>query len=732
MRRRIAAFLCLFAAGAQAADPPPLTLATSAASAGFAAARAPAAMSPLDHDRKRDLLRQKIKYVFILFQENRSFDHYFGTYPGANGLFTSFTGADPADPMQQPAKLSESFRQVLWNTDGSFGTITPFLIPRSLRNSAGKSIPLYPEDIASVDHSHLGMENAMHSDSATRRHAMNDAYVPNMEGLAFKGDDSQASSLVLRSGVPITGTPLLAVKQMGELMLAHVDCDTVPFLWQLADRFTLMDNFHQTTIGPSTPNAIAMIAGQTGETQWALHPDSTGKNLGNGQLIPNVTDSAPFSGSATDTSPGAKPPNGPDMQSFGPAGTAPSPLAPIAGETLTHVKLKGTPGAYNDQSFTRAQPPLTFASLPLSFMGKSIHDIVKEDENPATDLPDIQHDIPVIATQNQVGWGWYQQGYGPEPFDGHATINLEPASTAHPSYIVHHNGPQYFGYLGDNPAELAHMHSLAQFDADLAAHRLPEAGGVFYVRGGYYNNNGLQTLDPNPDIRATFAGNDDHPGYSDSQISEALVADSVNAIAHSPYWPHAAIIVTYDETDGLYDHVPERFRSWGPDGLPLSGGPRIPAIVISPFSAAHAVSHVYSEHSTVIKFINALFGMSPLADLPDEKRARALQVLTAPDGSKQRDLGPADDVVPMGDLFEDFDNDRLLGRAPPLPAALATIEGITNLPHDGGEGCRKLGIVPTDYPEGPKPGSETDPPPPDFNPRPTVTPGLPSAPNWLP
>ena len=732
MRQRIAAFLCLFAAGAQAADPLPLTLATSADSMGVAAARDPAAMSPLTHARKRDLLRQNIKYVFILFQENRAFDHYFGTYPGADGLFASFTGADPADPMQQPANKSNSFKQAIWNTDGTFGLLSPFLIPRSLRNDAGKTVPLYPEDIASVDHSHEGMESAMHTDLATRSHAKNDAYVANMEGLAYKNDDSTSESLVMRTGVPITGAPLLKTKQMGELMLAHVDCDTIPLLWQLADRFTLMDNFHQTTIGPSTPNAIAMIAGQTGETQWALHPESTGKSLGNGQLIPNVTDSAPFAGSASDTSPGAKPPNGPDMQSFGPASTAPPPLAPIAGQTLINVKLKGTPGAYNDKSFTQAQPPLTFASLPLSFMGKTIGDIVPQDENPKVDLADVQHDIPVIAAQAPVDWAWYQQGYGPEPFDGQATVNLEPANTAHSSYIVHHNGPQYFGYIGDNPAEIAHMHSLQQFYDDIAARRLPEGGGVFYVRGGYYNNDNLQTLNPNPDVRATFAGNDDHPGYSDSQISESLVAESVNAIANSPYWPHAAIIVTYDETDGLYDHVPERIRSWGPDGLPLTGGPRIPAIVISPYSAAHAVSHVYSEHSAVIRFIDELFGLRPLADLPDEKRARAMQVLTAPDGSKQRDLGPADDLVPMGDLFEDFDNDRLLGRAPPLPAALAEVEGVTSLPHDGGEGCRTLHIVPTDYPNGVKAGSEIDPPPPDFNPRPTVSPGLPFAPNWLP
>jgi hypothetical protein len=40
--------------------------------------------------------------------------------------------------------------------------------------------------------------------------------------------------------------------------------------------------------------------------------------------------------------------------------------------------------------------------------------------------------------------------------------------------------------------------------------------------------------------------------------------------------------------------------------------------------------------------------------------------------------------------------------------------------------------VPTDYPDGLKPGGEIDPPPPDFNPRPIVSPGEYSAPNWLP
>ena len=272
-------------------------------------------------------------------------------------------------------------------------------------------------------------------------------------------------------------------------------------------------------------------------------------------------------------------------------------------------------------------------------------------------------------------------------------------------------------------------------------HSLAAAGGVFYVRGGYFNNDGLVSLDPNPNVRATFAGNDDHPSYSDAQISEALVADSVNAIAASPYWSQSAIIITYDETDGMYDHVPQQVRDWGPDHLPLAGSSRIPMIVISPYAASHVVSHVYSEHSSVIKFIDELFALKPLSNLPDEVNGRLMgyrnpisdPALFAPNGAKQKNLGPADRPGNgLGDLLEAFDNDRLLGNTPVLSAAYATISGGNSLPHDNGAGCSTLGITPTDYPNGYSVGGESDAPPADFNPRPTVSPGTPSVPGWTP
>jgi phospholipase C len=41
-----------------------------------------------------DLARQKVKHVIVIMQENRSFDHYFGTFPGADGIPTSGTLID--------------------------------------------------------------------------------------------------------------------------------------------------------------------------------------------------------------------------------------------------------------------------------------------------------------------------------------------------------------------------------------------------------------------------------------------------------------------------------------------------------------------------------------------------------------------------------------------------------------------------------------------------------------
>ncbi len=619
----------------------------------------------LSDAQKLELLQKHIKYVFVLFQENRSFDFYFGTYPGANGLFSQ-TG-------------TLGFNQPIVNQDGTVGTISPFKIPQSVTGSTGSQVLLYPEDLYSVNHGHTAIDAKLDYDA--NKVSKNDRYAFVEEGL--KGTLSA-------DGKTYTGpAPTLAQKQAGEVVMSHVDCDTVPFLWNYADRFTLFDNFFDTVIGPSTPNAIALIAGQSGETQWVKHPELASNVNTTGGQLPVTADPQPFWGSALDIF------------------TPPSNKQPV-----------DNPGGVSSNPSSN----LTFASLPLSFMGDQIQNKIQYDLNPAFDLLDVKADIKKIAGDRNkpVNWAWYQDGYDHESTDPAGT-------TTNAHYIAHHNAPQYFGYIADNPNETKdHMKGLGDFYAAINANALPANGGVFYVRGGYGNLDGLVPRAPSAAVKAAFKGNDDHPGYSDAQISEALLADSINAIASSKYWPESAIIITYDETDGEFDHTVPKIRSVDPLGNALDQGPRIPTIVISPYGKAHVISHEATEHGSIIKFIDQLFNLTPLADLPDELAARTKGLQKY----GQAYLGPSDDLTPgVGNMFSAFDNGRLKGTVAPLEPEYAMIPMATvlSLPHAGAQGCRVLQITPTDLVN----GVVIDPAPADFNPRPNTNPGIPATtPGW--
>ena len=129
-----------------------------------------------------------------------------------------------------------------------------------------------------------------------------------------------------------------------------------------------------------------------------------------------------------------------------------------------------------------SQPNLAFASLPLTFQGRDAQASMSQDLNPGFDLPDIQQDIAFLAAQTTkpVAWRWYQEGYDHEPTD-------TGTNASHNSYISHHQAPQYFGYIANNPALRGNLRGLGDFFTDMAEGKLPPDGGVFYIRGGFTN-----------------------------------------------------------------------------------------------------------------------------------------------------------------------------------------------------------------------------------------------------
>jgi phospholipase C len=99
---------------------------------------------------------------------------------------------------------------------------------------------------------------------------------------------------------------------------------------------------------------------------------------------------------------------------------------------------------------------------------------------------------------------------------------------------------------------------------------------------------------------------DDHPQGSGVCNSENWAVEQINAIMQGPEWNTTAIFMTWDDFGGFYDHVPPPVV----DSLGL--GPRVPLIIISPYAKAGYVSHTQYELSSILKFIEELYGLPPL------------------------------------------------------------------------------------------------------------------------
>jgi phospholipase C len=99
----------------------------------------------------------------------------------------------------------------------------------------------------------------------------------------------------------------------------------------------------------------------------------------------------------------------------------------------------------------------------------------------------------------------------------------------------------------------------------------------------------------------------DHP-VGNTGEGPSWVASIVNAIGQSQYWNNTAIIITWDDWGGFFDHV----------APPVSGtnsyemGFRVPLIVVSPYAKAGYISHVQHDFGSILKFIESTFGLSTI------------------------------------------------------------------------------------------------------------------------
>jgi phospholipase C len=111
--------------------------------------------------------------------------------------------------------------------------------------------------------------------------------------------------------------------------------------------------------------------------------------------------------------------------------------------------------------------------------------------------------------------------------------------------------------------------------------------------------------------------NDDHP-YADIRRGQAFVSEIVAAVVNGPAWASTALVITYDEWGGFFEHVlPPRLpddHDTGPDGVDdhAQAGFRVPCIVVSPFARRGHVGHLQYDHTSILKLVEWRWGLPPL------------------------------------------------------------------------------------------------------------------------
>jgi phospholipase C len=128
-------------------------------------------------------------------------------------------------------------------------------------------------------------------------------------------------------------------------------------------------------------------------------------------------------------------------------------------------------------------------------------------------------------------------------------------------------------------------------------------------KGEYLNDLHLGRLPQVSFIIPSFArGWDEHPP-ADISVGMGIQEELITALMQSSAWESAAYIHTYDEAGGYFDHVaPAQLDAFGL-------GIRVPTWVISPWAKPSHLEPTLYEHTSVLKFIEAIFGLPTLASV---------------------------------------------------------------------------------------------------------------------
>jgi phospholipase C len=455
-----------------------------------------------------------IQHVVVIFQENVSFDHYFGTYPKALNLpgetpFAAIPGTPAVDGLSPD--LLQNNPNVANHGNGA-GATNPFR--------------LSPAEAATADQDH-GYK---------------------AEQMAF---DAGAMDLFPRSVGAADGPGIgKGIAATTGLTMGYYDGNTVTAVWNYAQHYAMSDRFFGTTFGPSVVGAINLISGQTNGVESDGNAAGAMVSDGNGgyTLFANA-----------------------------------NPVNEICASKSELVHMTGR----------NVGDLLNAAGVSWGFFAEGF-DTTGVNSNGTTGCR--RSNRSSITKQTDLDYTSFL-----DPFQFYE-------STANPV----HARPISMQTIGqNNDGSTHHQYDIHDFFDAVKAGNFP---AVSYLKSAAYR--------------------DGHAGYSDPLDEQAFLVHVINTIELTPEWSNTLIIVTYDDSDGWYDHAynvvngsattHDAFSSKGkcadpstalpgvnPATLHAQGrcgyGPRLPLLVISPWAKQNYVSHVVTDQSSILRFIEDNF-----------------------------------------------------------------------------------------------------------------------------
>jgi len=184
--------------------------------------------------------------------------------------------------------------------------------------------------------------------------------------------------------------------------------------------------------------------------------------------------------------------------------------------------------------------------------------------------------VPTIADRLDaagVSWRWYAAGWAA------GTKAVEAG------LVPHHNPFQYVKRIMETPDGRAHIGDAADFVPALRDRTLPS---VAFVKPHWKDNA--------------------HAVSSTVGAADRWIGDTMREIMASPYWPRVAVVVTYDEGGGWFDHVRP------PVADRFGFGTRVPTLIVSPYARRGVVAHGQYDHASVLKLIEWRFELQPLTE----------------------------------------------------------------------------------------------------------------------